>query len=365
MKRISAILLCLCIVMLCGCNKAPVETQAPATTAAPTTEPTTEPTSVPTEPTEPPVLYRHPLTGAPLDEPFTGRPVAVVINNLNKALPHHGVSNADMFYEIETEGGITRCLAVFTDLVDNPKIGPIRSARTFFNNIAVGYDAPIVHCGGSVRGRNAGYGDSSDKIDGWEHLDQVYNGRYFFRDEDRYYNKGYNWEHTLFATGDQLLEGLESKGYMTEDTRDYGMLFDEEVTLNGETASDITISFLGDKTSSFAYDKASSSYKMSQYGDIYIDANSNEQMAFNNVMVLYTEQWKRHDGEYSRSYYELSGEGEGYFATNGQIVKIKWSREGLRSPFVYTLEDGTPVTFNSGKTYIAVASVKSDPISYQ
>ncbi len=362
MKRLLPLILVLLLV-LCACgNTAPVET-------------TTEPTETTTMPTIDPVeeaeeilkAYRHPLNGTALLEPLTTRPVAVVINNLKDCLPHHGVSEADMLYEVETEGGITRCLAVFTDLEGIPKIGPIRSARTFFNNISVGYDAPIVHCGGSVRGRNAGYEDSGDKISGWEHLDQVYNGGYFFRDEERYDKLGYNWEHTLFASGDGILSGLDSKGYLTEEVRDYGLQFaeDKDLALDGFVANSITVTFKGDKTSSFNYDDLDKVYKMSQYGDIYIDGTTGNQMAFKNLIVIYTEQWKRHDGEYSRSYYELQGEGEGYMAVNGEIVKILWSRESLDTPFVYTYEDGTPITLGVGKTYVAIASETSDPINYK
>lgn len=358
MKRLVSLFLVLCLV-LCGCGGAETPTEP---TTEPTTEATTEPTTVPTEP---PILYRHPLNGQPLDAPYTVRPTAVVINNLKAALPHHGVADADILYEIETEGGITRCLAVFTELEGVASIGPVRSARTFFNNISLSYDAPIVHCGGSVRGRNAGFEDSSEKISNWEHIDQVYNGSYFYRDKDRYYYKGYNWEHTLFTTGEDLLKGLTDKGYTSTEARDYGLQFDEEVKLDGFVANSVVVSFRGDKTSSFAYDAATGLYKMSQYGKEYIDGNSGEQMTFKNVMVLYTSQWNRHDGEYSRSYYDLVGEGEGYLAVNGEIVKIKWSRDALREQFVYTLEDGTPITLGVGTTYVAVASETSTPVEYE
>ena len=135
--------------MLCACGKqVPAETTP--TTTAPTTTPTTEPTTEPTTaPTEPPVLYRHPLTGAPLDEPWSGQAVAVMINNLKKAMPQKGISQADILYEVEVEGDITRCLAIFTDLSKVADIGPVRSARTAFNSLAVSYGAPLIHCGGS------------------------------------------------------------------------------------------------------------------------------------------------------------------------------------------------------------------------
>ena len=89
MKKALAILLCMCL-FLGACGKQPENTDpttvpstaAPTTetTIAPTTEATTEPATVPT--TEPVVLnYRHPITGEPMAEPLTARPVAVVTNN--------------------------------------------------------------------------------------------------------------------------------------------------------------------------------------------------------------------------------------------------------------------------------------------
>ena len=365
MKKLLAMVLCFCVALsLFGCGGEPEETVPPTTEA--TTEVTTEATTAPT--TEPPVLYRHPLNGEPLEEAWAGRPTAVVINNIKDALPHYGVSDADIFYEVETESGITRCLAIFDDIETVGTVGPIRSSRTFFNNIALSYDAPIVHCGGSVRGRNAGYEDSGNKIDSWAHLDATYyEGSYFFRDENRYYNQGYNWEHTLFSNGEKLSKGLVKREISepTDRSCDFGLQFDDEVILSGETAKSVKVTFRGGKTTSFAYDGATGLYNASQYGSEYIDAATGETMTFKNVMVLYTDQWFRHDGEYPRSYYTLDGTGDGYLAIDGQIVPIKWSRDGLRSNFAYTLADGTPITLAAGTTYIAVADMNGTPIAYE
>ena len=365
MRRIFPVLLVLCL-LLCACG-----TQTPGQTTAATTQTTTqattEATTVPaTVETEPPVVYRNPLNGEILDAPYTGRPTAVVINNIKACLPHHGVSEADIMYEIETEGGITRCLAVFSDLTDVGTIGPVRSARSFFNNVAVSYDAPIIHCGGSEKGRTGGYDDGSGKITNWAHLDEAYNGKYFFRDEDRYDNKGYNWEHTLFTNGEKLTAGLTDKGFTPSgEVEDYGLLFEDEVTLSGEKAEKIVITFLGTKTTTMTYDKASGLYTMGQYNMDYIDANTGKDMTFKNVMVLYTDQWKIFDGAYYRSYYELEGTGDGYLAIDGKLVPIKWSRADLYSPFTYTLADGTPLTLATGHTYVAIAGSKSTPIAYE
>ena len=356
MKRIFALFLVLCL-LLCGCQgEAPAETTE---TTLNTTEATT------TVETEPPVVYRHPLTGEVLDNPWIGRVTAVVINNLKDAMPQHGISDADVFYEIETEGGITRMLALYSDLTGVGKIGPIRSTRTFMNNVAMAYDAPIMHCGGSVPGIKGGFDDSGNTIDNWNHINQQYNGAYFYRDKDRS-KAGYSYEHTLFTTGEKLLEGLADKGYdvASQTLQDYGMVFTEEPAIQGETAKTVEITFRGQHTTTMTYNAAKGVYEASQYGKAYVDGNNDKRMAFRNVVVLYSPQWFISDGAYYRSYYDLIGEGKGHMAVVGQIVPILWERPSLREPFTYTLEDGTPLEFGVGKSYFAVV-VDTKPVTYQ
>lgn len=364
MKRLWMMLLCLSL-LLCACAKEPAETTP--TTQAPTTQTTTAPTTEPTTvPTEPPVLYRNPLNGSALDAPYTGRIMTAVLGNTPEALPQCGISNADILYELETEGGITRFLAVFSQLEEDTVVGPVRSARTFFNNITQSYEGVIFHCGGSKRGRNA-YSDlTGSKIQGWEHVDQAYgsNDPYFYRDQERR-SRGVAREHTLFTTGKLMQQAIGDKEYSTGNELNFGLNFAENVKLGGFVANKVVVTFRFGHTTTFTYDSATGLYAAEHYGKPQVDGNTGNQMTFKNVMVLYTDQSYQHDGEYTRSYYELIGEGEGYLAINGEIVKIKWSREALTSPFVYTLEDGAPVTFDVGQTYVGIASVKSTPASYE
>lgn len=361
MKRKIALLLVLCL-MLCACGqKEPAPTTVPTTepTTAPTTEPTTEPT---TAPTEPPVLYRHPLTGAPLEQPWSGQAVAVVINNLKKAMPQKGISQADILYEVEVEGDITRCLAIFTDLSKVADIGPVRSARTAFNSLAVSYGAPLVHCGGSPGLALAGrYDDSYDKIDNWEHIDQAYNGKYFYRDSDRL-NSGYAYEHTLFTTGEKLQQAVDAKGYNTPDVDSFGLQFTPDVELKGEKAEEITVTFKSKKKTVLTYDAAKGVYNVNMHGTEYIDGNTNEPITFKNVIVLYTKQWYYSDGMHK--IYDTIGSGEGYAAINGKIVPITWTRDGLRTNYTYALADGTPLELDVGSSYIALVGIKHD-IAYK
>ena len=364
MKRIIALSLVLIMVMmLCACGKKKPEPTVPTTTApttAPTTEPTTEPTTAPTKPQE--VLYRHPLTGAPLDAPWSGQAVAVMVNNLKKAMPQKGISQADILYEIEVEGDITRCLAIFTDLSKVADIGPIRSVRTAYNSVAVSYDAPIVHCGGSQGLALAGrYGESYDKIDNWEHIDQAYNGKYFYRDSDRL-NSGYAYEHTLFTTGEKLQQAMDALNYNTPKSQTFGLQFKDGVELTGEKAEEITVKFKGGKKTILTYDASIGQYKLNMHGSEHIDGNTNQPVTFKNAIVLYTKQWYHSDGVHK--FYDTIGTGEGYAAINGKIVPITWTRDTLRTYYTYTLADGTPLDLDVGATYIALVGTKH-PIAYQ
>lgn len=369
--------LTLCLLLLCGCS-ADKQTQAattpPATTAPPTeaTEPPTEPpaeaTELPTEPLDIPVLQlRHPLNGAPISEPVMNRPFAVVINNIYDAQPLHGISQADIFYEIVAEGGgtITRVLAIYSDLGSVPKIGSIRSARTYFLTLARAYDAILVHAGGS----DYAYDELASGV--YTHLDgrlELGRNSTFYRDQQRL-DAGYALEHTLFSTGESLLELAIKKNIAT--TYDYPLdvklQFEDQISLSGSSASVITLHFLSStgKGTIFTYDEALGQYAMTQefYGKHTLplqDANSGEDIFFSNVLVLHAK--TSSDGY--RMFATLTGEGVGYFACNGQVVPITWHRESEDAPFTYRLSDGSPITLKSGRTYIGILSTNS-PVDFK
>lgn len=368
MKRTVSMLLALWLLLsACHSGKTP---ETPATEDVPgssesSTENSTETTQDTTQDTTleqviPEPLYRHPLTGEGLEEPWYGRPAAVVVNNIKDAQPLYGISQADILYEIETEGGITRMLAVFSDLTGVDRIGPVRSARTYFSNIALSYGAPLVHCGGSAAALSGHYDDGYDTISGWQHINEQYNGSYFYRDQDRK-QQGYAYEHTLFTTGEKLLQAMEKKGYnvVSDTPADYGLTFADTSEITGSTANTVTVKFRGDKTTTMTYNPETGRYYAAQYGSDIIDAGNEEAVAFRNVLVLYTSQWFIYDGIYYRSYYDLIGSGTGLYACDGQIIPIKWTRDRLRGTFSYTLEDGTPLTLGTGQSYIAVTSTKA------
>lgn len=368
MKRKLALLL-VCALLLCGCGRqtpaaptaAPTTppTAAPTTPSgsAPTTAPTTPPTTAPTEP-----AYRHPLTGAGLEQPWSGQMVAVMVNNIKPAMPQSGLSQADMIFEMEEEGGATRNMALYSDVSKLNAIGSVRSARTYFVSVAAAYDAYLVHCGGSIHIQGGRYDAAGNKLANWKDIDEqgyLYS-KYFYRDKDRY-SSGYAWEHTLFTNGDLLAKALENKN---QSNLKPGVTFRNTVTLpDGKDATEITVKFKGGKTTSFTYEEATGLYVRSQYGSQTIDAATKEAVKVKNVITLYTKQWYCGCGN-GHQYYDTIGSGDGYVAIDGKIVPIKWSRATVNDPYTYTLENGEPLDLAVGSSYISIVGTKH-PIQYK
>src|SRR2546425_11632061 len=74
--------------------------------------------------------------------------LGVVVDNAPPARPQWGLSQADIVYEVPTEGMITRFLALFCNGGPDT-LGPVRSLRLQFLAIARDYGATIAHSGSS------------------------------------------------------------------------------------------------------------------------------------------------------------------------------------------------------------------------
>ena len=362
MKRMFALILAVSL-LLCACGSKPAETTAPPeTTVPPTTVPvTTAPpeTTVPptTEATEPPPVDTNPLTGEALEAVDDSRPYAIMINNTSKAVPQCGISQADMIYEIVAEGSVTRFMAIFLDLSDVDVIGPVRSVRPYFYQVARHYGAILSSAGGSDEAI------SLIKKDGYNHLDGIAGaGSYFYRDQWRRENKGY--EHSLMTTGEKLAAAAEKRSFATtmEDV-DYGFHFTDEAMTAGETADQITVWFYsGGKKTVMNYDETTGLYTMYQHGADSVDANDNSPIRFRNIVVLEADTHVKDKKGHLET--QMTGTGKGWYARDGRVVPITWSRESSSAKYVYTDAEGTPISFGIGKTYVAIVPDGS-PFSYK
>ncbi len=386
--RIAALFLTLCLglSLLTACSQAPQVPDEPVVTEPAPQEPVTPPAIV--EPVEPepaplpepepepepdPDLFVaegnvNPLTGlcdGISDEALTHRPVAVMINNMIKALPQWGISQADIIYEMLAEGRITRFLAIFQDYSKIEKLASIRSARPYYMDIAQSYGAVYIHFGGSVPAYDA-IAARKDLI----HLDGIkgnWEGTVVFRDPER--RKQMGLEHSVYTTGEYLqlaMEKLAAKGYDLEQTEHpsaftFGEKWSENSAVQGEKADKVTVTFSSSHKPWFEYDKESEKYLRFQYGDPQWDGHMECQLAIDNVLVL---RMPTTDipSDLKLIDVDTTGEGEGYFFTKGRYVPITWQKEKYNSEILYFTQDGQPLVVSRGTTFVSVVTTTADVV---
>lgn len=295
-----------------------------------------------------PVL--NPLTGLPLknENNVNNRPVAVMLNNIHLAMPQHGVSDADMIFEYNVEGAITRMVCFFQEIDRVGTIGSIRSARPCFIETVLGMDAIYAHAGGSEEAFYMIYQHDMDDIDE--------NYTAYWRDEDR--AQTMDFEHTLMTSGKNLSAYIAECGFRTQHEADYTypITFVEDGTpVNGTQAEHIEVPFSYYKTGTFDYDAATKLYMIGQYDDTYIDGNTGRQVGVTNLLVLYTEVYNSGDSK-GHMVIDLQGSGSGTYFCGGKAVDIEWRKAEMYDPFTYYLTDGTPLSLGAGRTYVCVVS---------
>ena len=129
-SRTRGVVVALCL-LLAACGGAGAQDSAPTTTSAKSTTSTTKAKKKPPATTTTVPDLTSALTGLPLaDQWVKARPVvAVKIDNAHgRSTPQAGINEADVVYEIQVEGQVTRLLSYFQS-IDAANVGPVRSAR--------------------------------------------------------------------------------------------------------------------------------------------------------------------------------------------------------------------------------------------
>lgn len=359
MKRIILMVLVLAM-LLASCGEAeqevspsPSDTPSPTATPTPTSTPTPTPTPTP-EPTPDGTI--NPLSGLRLEGEIdaTARPAAVMINNIKQALPQYGTGAADIVYEVVAEGGITRLVAVYQDVSQAGTIGSIRSTRAYYLDIAGGHDAILFHAGGSEEAYRMIKSRSMDVVDNVRQGGKP--GTTFYIDNARKKQNGY--EHSTMTTGERIADYLERTSYRTrhEDGYELGLKFEDGYTPTGEDATSARVVFSSYKKAEIEYDASSGRYLVKQYGKAHVDADTGEQLGFENVIVLYTDISMIAGDTAGRMKVELVGGGNGVLICGGKSVPIEWKKDAWDEPFRYLDASGETQTLRSGKTYVCIVN---------
>lgn len=361
MLMASALLLAVTMGMAgCGQKKADAEEtqkEEVKTTEEPEEEESTAVSGAAVEPEAAVPANQNLLTGiGDLSQEAIGkRPVAVMVNNVQKAMPQYGVGQADIIFEIPVEGDATRFMALYGDYTKVPQICPIRSCRYYFPALSQGFDAYYVNWGIDDTMGDYLAALNMDQIEGITNT-----GGLFGRDQEKL-NQGYALEHTGYFDGTKLVSYIESQGLradLLEDKKGAAFPFngmEEQLKPEGSDCTSVQINF-GAQSSAFTYDQEKKVYLKQINGQPQVDGKTGEQLSFTNVFVLETDISVRDDIGHKEIDWDGAADSVGYYVSNGGVQKIHWSKEANNenSYLRFYDESGQEISINRGKSYIAL-----------
>lgn len=290
------------------------------------------------------------LTGAQVNPDINNLPiVASMIENSPDARPQSGLKEAGLVFEAIAEGGITRFIALYQQNGQPAQIGPVRSVRPYYIDIAAAYDAGIAHAGGSPEALSL---LNSLKL---RDLDQFANAKSYDRVNFRYA------PHNLYTSIDKLNELMKAKGFTTSSF--VGFPREESKPAATPTAKTINIdisSALYDV--SYTYDPATNTYKRSLGGTPHNDGTSSTQLSPNAVIVLVSDYSIHSDGVHS--VYRMTGSGKTYIFQNGIVVEGSWNKADRKSMFSFLDAAGTPIKVQAGQAWISMVK-QAGAVTYQ
>ena len=297
---------------------------------------------------------------------------AVMIDNHPEARPSAGLAHATVVYEVPVEGVFTRYLALYpmstvtttTLLVEQEggeaenivtstypygfysgPIGPVRSARPYYLDIAAEYDAIYSHVGGSPASltqlRNG-------KID---NLNQFFTGDVFWRSNDR-------WApHNVMTTPLRLAEGVIDYFDGRNESKFVSWSWvDIEATKDFEPEVFVPVLTIDwkDKTNfvEWEFDFEAERYDRYRGGKRHRDADGTAIVA--DTIVIQHVDTSVIDS-YGRLAIDLIGEGEVEIWHNGgEGVKGRWIKDARAGRTMFETDSGDPIHLRSGKIWVEI-----------
>lgn len=332
LKKIIPIILCFCLALSVGCSKNKESLEVEKVQESTSSEKKEE-------------LYVNSLTGvAELTKAEASqRPVAIMINNISTAQPvQTGLNKADIVYETEVEGGITRLLAVYKNVNKVEKVGTVRSARYVYIDLAMGHDAIYIH-----HGQDPNYAAP--------HLKHTTAFTLSEKNAGARISNGLSKEHTLYAYGEKLWNFLQKSKINTQSNTDstWQKFSDKDTSVAfSNTANSVTVPFSNSYKTTFKYDSATGEYTRFFKNVERKDYNTKESTTVKNVFVLYTTISNYPLEKYRKVALES---GNGYYFVNGTYTPIIWSKGASSNGFTFKNTDGTELTVNQGSSWVCIA----------
>ena len=300
------------------------------------------------------------MTGLPYpdEKALQRRNLIVKISNWPPGVrPQHGINQADLVFEYEAEGGVTRFAAIYRDNAPR-QVGSVRSARLLDIELLTMYAALLAYSGTSAPIHeiylNAPFrplllstslGDNCERGG-------------LCRDSS---NSALGYEHTLFGDTAKMWQLAELRE-LNHGYRANGFAFALQADAGGIAAREVYINWYSRTDVRWQYDASSRRYLRYADGAPHIDAADGAQLWADNLIVLQAPHNRRPDlfahGSIDESYeIALWGKGPVYVLREGQLYHGFWWRQnqnrGEALRLIYA--DGEPIPLKPGRSWVTIA----------
>lgn len=299
------------------------------------------------------------------------KPLMVMIENHVDARPQAGLSQADLVYETLVESGITRFMAVYWGN-EAPKLGPIRSIRTYYLDWASEYnDPPVLHIG------QAGYepweevivpeADARSYIRTKNIKSFIWYGKTVtWRDREKF-NSGIAWEHVAYSDTETAWEEARNLGWVGPADIESLEFKRDSLKENRPFSQKIDIRFLnlGGETYrvQWEFDKDNNLYNRSLAGAPHIDENNNKQITAKNVILQYCG-YRATGDRNGRILLSTIGNGKALIFRDGKMVEGVWEKADRTTRTKFYDSSGEEIELNRGQIWIEIIPTSGgEPLS--
>lgn len=299
----------------------------------------------------------NPLTGEGVDDPaiLTQRPLALkVTNGPANVRPQAGIGRADLLFEHLTEGGITRFTAVFYGRIPQ-LVGPIRSARLIDFEIPRMYDAAF--------GFSGSVGPTKLRFQESDLFGQIISPDYGHGGYFRMENPDVQPWNTMFTNPPRLMEMLDERGENRPPRLANTMLFHEAVINESTPATQFELYY---PATNAAWFYSNGVYLRWSDGERHLDASTDAQLAFRNVVVIAanhvdTDVPEDTSGNPSIEI-QIWGEGPVSVFRDGVRIDGRWHRADPSHMLTFTDLSGNPLPLGPGSTFIHLVPLGFDKL---
>jgi len=259
----------------------------------------------------------------------------IQIPNDELAWDQNGLQAADIIFEYVAEGGINRLTAIYQNVPD--LIGPMRSSRFISLKIARHYKGLLFQSGESQATRNRAAQDPVPQF-----FDTI---GYQFRTNQRW------------APDNLMIKGASVQAAQNTyfgGIPSYTLPKARPNLSGGGAAPTITVD---EHYSTYSYDAGTGTYRKTELGHPFSDANLNQPLRIEMLVVLHTREWLMDVGDGHGAHihdFELDTNGRVEIYYKGQQYAGSWSSPDRNGPLAFTLDNGQPVSLPPGLVWIDV-----------